>query len=256
MSQRREASVIGDKPSVWVGDLYRRGEPNPDNTIVLRDQGPDGARFKFSVIPEANGVRVVTTCLEPFRVRWHPLEQTSADVEWVDWSFGSRRPYILCARCLRRVSRAFVVTMGCQAHLYCRRCAGVRYRSQDASVIDQLCTRIDEIRTRLGGEPVFGKPGTPIPVRPRGMQYRTYFDLAAELKVLEGELSGEYETNALALAGAALAVIDEAQKRIDEWKAMSGPFTPPVPRKRRHRAKPAGARRIAQQREIRANKEK
>lgn len=226
MQHRRGASVVGDIPSVWTGELFRRGKPKQDERIVREATGPDGARFKFSLIPDSNSVTVYTKFREPWKSGWDEFEPANFEVEWVAWSLNSRRPYILCGRCLRRVARAFVTTSGIQAWLYCRPCAGVRFRSQDAGVIERLTTRIDEIRTRLGGEPAFGKVGTPVPPRPKGMWSQTYWMVTTELMILEGMLSEEYETNIRAAAKDVYALVEKAEKQIAEWSAVAGPSPP------------------------------
>jgi hypothetical protein len=234
---RNQASVIGDFTSFWVADMYRRGAPQAEDRMILSARGPDGALFRFAAVPEPDLIRLEATFIEPFSSRWDRFEPAHVDVEWVDWSFNSRRPYALCEGCSRRMSRAFIVVRGLHAYVYCRNCAGARYCSQDAPIIDYLCARIDAARIRLGGVPTFGKVGTPLPPRPKGMWSRTYQRLTTEIVVLEGMLSEEYDQNARALATKAMALAANAEAKIARWSAIAGPYPPVVQSRKRTRGR-------------------
>jgi hypothetical protein len=58
-----------------------------------------------------------------------------------------------------------------------------------------------------------------------------------EVRILEGLLSQEYETNARAMLADAYDSFEKTQAQIDSWTAIAGPYAPKSRRgKRRKRA--------------------
>jgi hypothetical protein len=190
VARKAGASVVGDPPEVAVSSLYKRGEPSAG--FVLKHDCNMG-RFKFTVVPEDNGIRVATAWRPPFAVGEEQHEYVS-DIEWVPWHFDSRRPYINCCKCYRRVARAFLTTDKPFGRLYCGRCAKVRYRSQKHQLrVDRLAGRVASILGQLGSHPTAGALTTPLPAKPLGMRWETYNRHIAELHALQLELLAAIE---------------------------------------------------------------
>lgn len=209
MAANAGALVVGDPPEVKVSSLYRRGEPR--GQFVIEHVCNMGA-FKFTVAPEENGVKIATAWRPPYSIGEEKHLYVS-DVEWVPWHFDSRRPYIDCCRCLGRVTRAFLTTDEPFGRLYCRRCARVRYRSQDhLSHVDRLIQRRDAIRARLGA-PSGGALEPRVPDKPRGMHRKTYDRHIADLYAVQVELAQAIEEATEEHMKVATARADEAIQR-------------------------------------------
>jgi len=209
---------------VTASQLYRRGEPCADREIVFAHTS-DGVEFRFSVVPAAESIAVVTLLRNSRTDDWERFERVTA-VEWQDWAFGSQRPWIVCAYCAKRIARAFFAIRSLAGSLLCHGCAGARYNSQDANVFDRLVGRIDAIRARLGGEPVRGSVGRSIPNKPSGMHWSTYWKLRDELVMLEGQLSAEFEAHFRKTIKEHRRLLAKAERQMASWKQLSGPHTP------------------------------
>jgi hypothetical protein len=199
---------------VRVSSLYRQGVPQ-DHVEHTLTQRTKAGEFRFSLIPGEDSIFVNTWWRPPDADDWKRLERRTK-VEWVDWSFGSRRPFVVCPGCERRVSRAFITTAVLAGTLICHRCAGVRYRSQDAPLAPRLAERADSIRVRLGGSSVHGRTGEPAPAKPPRMHWRTYDRLTTELLELEVLLKELERVRMLNTLGEAYASRQWALERFAE----------------------------------------
>lgn len=186
---------VDREPSLLVSELYYKGAPRRD-VIVKRDASTEAGAFTFSLLAGEDAVSN-TVCFRPcFEDEWERFERV-ASVEWTGCEFGSRRAWIVCSRCAGRAARAFISCAALAGELLCHRCAGFRYPSQNRAPWERLSTRIDKIRSELGGLPTRGQPDVPLPQRPRGMHQTTYFRRIQELKLLEAELEDLLETTQL-----------------------------------------------------------
>lgn len=93
-------------------------------------------------------------------------------------TFGGARPWMLCPCCGRRVAVLFGGAM-----FACRRCRGLAYESQRETAGDRAIRRADAIRDRLKWEPGILNPDG---CKPRGMRWRTFWQLKAEHDRLRG----------------------------------------------------------------------
>jgi hypothetical protein len=218
------ALIVGDQLSFRTSLLYRHGAPCSDREHVFGLENDDGS-FQFSVVPGENSVTVVTSYLPTGEAEWERFER-STPVEWKDTQFNSRRAWIVCSVCANPVNRAFISVKALAGSLLCRRCAGVRYWTQDASLLDRLAARVDALRIQLNGEAVRGITGLPLPPRPRGMHQTTYLRLTYEIVILEGDLSDELRKRAYEVIEEHSAELGIALGKIQRWRAMSGPHSP------------------------------
>ena len=97
--------------------------------------------------------------------------------------FGGRRPWFACPHCqtARRVlykgRRGFA----------CRTCLDLRYSSQVEDPISKATRRRRRVLAKVGGE-----LGGPFPVKPKGMQWRTYRKLEAKDRLLEQSVAATF----------------------------------------------------------------
>lgn len=81
--------------------------------------------------------------------------------------FGGSMVWFLCPRCGRRVNALYAGT-----HFYCRYCHRLGYGSQREGVLNRSLRKQRKIRARIGGSDNLCEP---IPFRPKGMHWRTYW---------------------------------------------------------------------------------
>ncbi len=99
-------------------------------------------------------------------------------LSWTGCNYGGRRPWFLCPCCGRRVAILYGGAM-----FVCRRCRGLAYESQRETAGDRAIRRADAIRDRLKWEPGILNPDG---YKPRGMRWRTFWQLKAEHDRLRG----------------------------------------------------------------------
>lgn len=110
-----------------------------------------------------------------YRVRisgedWQNVEQSVA-IERTPCNFGGRRPWFACPNCHRRVA----ILYGAGVRFLCRRCYGLPYASQGEDFTNRMIRKARKIRKRLkASEDLFA----PIMTKPRGMHWRTFWELA------------------------------------------------------------------------------
>lgn len=96
------------------------------------------------------------------------------ELVWTACHFGGHRPWFLCPRCRRRAGRLFFL----RSEVGCRECFRLPYESQREVAIHRSIRRERKIRLRLGGGPSICDP---VPPKPRGMHWNTYFRLATSI---------------------------------------------------------------------------
>jgi hypothetical protein len=92
--------------------------------------------------------------------------------------FAGPRWLFCCPGCSRRVADLYPHG----DYFRCRRCCGLRYQSQRETRRARGLKKAARIKQQLGGT---GKYGERVPDRPKGMQWRTYLRLLAELAEAE-----------------------------------------------------------------------
>jgi hypothetical protein len=107
------------------------------------------------------------------------VEQTVRIVR-VPCRFGGSRPYFICSgiSCGRRVAQLH----GPGRYFLCRHCYGLAYQSQREQRHDRALRRANAVRMRLGGKPGMARP---FPEKPKGMHWRTYERLRAQVRQIE-----------------------------------------------------------------------
>jgi hypothetical protein len=156
-----------DIPSILVGELYARGLPKEDEVHRAWEFGAAVIVELFLAPQEACvGYRLTKAApnAEEFNGRVH--------VSWTYPHLGGRRAWLHCTR------------------RGCRSCAGIRYASKNLSKHARARTRADKIRRQLGGEPGHNEP---VPLKPRGMHWKTYD--RRRLELLNAEALWEQHVN-------------------------------------------------------------
>jgi len=134
--------AVEDCYTLDVNALHRQGALSPAMRSV-----------QFSVITDEDGAQVVT--------------DGHLAIVRVPCRYGGARPYFLCPHCGRRVAKLYA-----PAHRFlCRRCHDLAYRCQRENAAFRAKRRGAKIRRRLGGS---GAPLSPLPPKPKGMQWETY----------------------------------------------------------------------------------
>jgi len=81
--------------------------------------------------------------------------------------FGGSMVWFLCPGCGRRVNALYA-----GSRFYCRYCHKLGYESQREGILDRLLRKQRKCRARIGGSENLVEP---IPFRPKGMHWRTYW---------------------------------------------------------------------------------
>ena len=131
-------------------DMIRRavwpdGRPGQGRTVTLT--WSDGWRLALAVT--AQGVHVLDGRQALIGTRWKPMR------------FGGSRMLLLCPCCGRSAVHMYLVPGRLPR---CRRCLGVRYRSQDVAEHERCAMQSHKLEDRLDG-------GT---WKPRGMHWSTF----------------------------------------------------------------------------------
>jgi len=141
---------------------------------------------------------------------WRDDDETSASgpaqqiqVDWQPVGEKGRRPWFICRGCrMRRRSLYFVKPGFGPVELVCRKCAGLRYPSQDADPVERLASEISLIHSRLGSrvaaDPYYIRRAS-WPARPKGMHMRVYRDLLTELADKQAEMDAAIASRSLRL---------------------------------------------------------
>ncbi len=107
---------------------------------------------------------------------WSPVRE-AVPLDSTPCPYGGERPWFRCPGCLSR--RA--VLYGAGARFRCRACHGLAYGSTREGAAERNRRRTGELRRRIGGEPgIFSAPW-----KPKGMHWRTYDRIVAEINARE-----------------------------------------------------------------------
>lgn len=101
-------------------------------------------------------------------------------LEWTPCNFGGERPWALCPRCSRRIA-----VLWSRGRFYCRKCHGLAYQSTREDRADRAARKARALRRRLGASNDLTEP---IPWKPNGMHWRTYWQLREEIQEAEAEV--------------------------------------------------------------------
>jgi hypothetical protein len=176
--------IAEDMTSILAGDLYVAGAPHSHGPLV-RVYGEGPVRFELGL--RAREDRVSCVYMRS-AAGDRPFERVDYDVgvSWTECHYGGRRAWLHCARegCSRRAGRLYLQA----PYLICRGCADVRFRTQTLVREDRRHARARALRERLGQLPWDKRR----PSRPKGMHWKTYDRLRAELIAIEVELRSEH----------------------------------------------------------------
>jgi len=150
---------------------------------------PRGGRISVEVLP--GGLRL------DYAVNGEPVRPYIVSVTWTDQRLG-KRAWWLCPGCGRRCRYLY----GGRLFL-CRTCHGLTYVSSQKSKKERLsvktAARMWAIRRRLGAR---GSLWDPLPGKPRGMHWRTYYRLVGEYEeLLALDIAAFYRTFGYPLPG-------------------------------------------------------
>ena len=142
---------------------------------------------------------------------WEDVAETVRIVR-VDCRFGGARPYFICPgivngiACGRRVGKLY----GPGRYYLCRHCYRLAHTSQSEGAWDRTLRRARKIRQRLGGSPSLA---TPIPLKPKGMWWRTYERLRRQSDLYDRRADVAFTIQ----AGRLLAQIDNRKRKRSSW---------------------------------------
>lgn len=112
--------------------------------------------------------------------------------------FGGRRAWFRCPNCSRRCTLVY----GRNRQWGCRCCWRANYPSQKEDRLDRLVRRAGALRRRLGDATIDHVHCVGIPPdKPRGMHWRTYDRLTADLEHVEREIARLFHEQARRLLG-------------------------------------------------------
>ena len=142
---------------------------------------------------------------------WEDVAETVRIVR-VDCRFGGARPFFICPgivngiTCGRRVAKLY----GPGRYYLCRHCYRLAHTSQSEGAWERTLRRARKIRQRLGGSPSLA---TPIPLKPKGMWWRTYERLRRQSDLYDRRADVAFTIQ----AGRLLARIDNPKRKRSSW---------------------------------------
>ncbi len=163
--------------------LHREGCLQPGAACTWAWWKGDGERTGWIDLRAEHGAIVLSYRCRGYGEDWQAVDQR-VPVIWTPCRFGGRRPWFLCdvsaggVHCGRRVALLY----GAGRLFACRRCYNLAYASQSERAWERASRRADKIRVKLGGKPGLAAP---LPLRPKGMQRRTYGRLRQKILAAE-----------------------------------------------------------------------
>lgn len=168
--------TTGDMRALDVRTLAREGLLASGTAFLWTWPRSDGKVFSTQVWPvERDRVRLTYRARDHSADNWKDMDY-SVRVVWTDCALGGQRPWWQCPAlgCGRRVAVLYGGSM-----FACRHCHNLAYRTQREQAHDRASSRADRTRKRLGWEPGILNGGGG---KPKGMHWRTYERLQAELE--------------------------------------------------------------------------
>jgi hypothetical protein len=170
----------------WALDISRCREllSQPDAVSKTSLSGL-GARITVSAVGQSDGTFVVHIHRADPTRRGHSQEiGDGVRVEAVRQRLGGMRWWFRCPSCRRRCGKLYLTPR--QTHFGCRRCRGLKYRSQRLQRADRIEWKMAKIEMRLGARSDLSSGDRP-PPRPRGMHRRTYARWQSQWWALAGD---------------------------------------------------------------------
>lgn len=100
---------------------------------------------------------------------WKPVTQT-IPLDFINCNYGSKRVYFICPACGKRVMLLYCA----KKYFMCRECSDLIYRSQCENKLDRQLRKARKIRDRIDPKSALFSP---IPDKPVGMHYKTYYSI-------------------------------------------------------------------------------
>lgn len=100
---------------------------------------------------------------------------------WLDWTpchFGGERVWFRCPNCHRRCA----IIYGGERYFACRKCYDLVYESSREMYCQRLLNRTYKLKKKLGDD--HPTMDSPIPNKPKGMHWKTYNRIRAEIERL------------------------------------------------------------------------
>lgn len=108
-------------------------------------------------------------------------------------NYGGQRPWLQCIRCSGRVGKLILK----HGLFMCRQCGNMAYQSQnDGSTARRFSSKAGRLRSRLGSNT---RMVDPIPGKPKGMHWRTYYRLREKIETYELIMLGDMSSSLTAL---------------------------------------------------------
>lgn len=105
----------------------------------------------------------------------------TVSLTWTSCTYGGRRPWFLCPRCSRRVAKVYLH----RGRWGCRECFDLAYQTQREDALGRVYAKEHRIFRKLDERDPRGQL-LPLPERPKGMHWRTYFRLVQEAGEAQG----------------------------------------------------------------------
>jgi hypothetical protein len=139
---------------------------------------------------------------------WQAVEQR-VPILWTPCRFGGERPWFVCAvrangvYCGRQVAKLY----GAGRLFACRHCYLLGYAVQRGGPMDSTHHRLRRLHRKLGAD--YGGPDGISPPKPKWMRWRTYSELALEIRAGEEHLDQVFTAGAVRI----LAQIERSDQR-------------------------------------------
>jgi hypothetical protein len=173
-----------------VRELARSGALAPGNQSIsqwTRDGRPAGS---VGLQAEAQALVLVYAAKGLQDLDWTPIRER-IDLATTPCQYGGERPWFVCPSCQQR--RAVLYLVG--DRFRCRCCHDLVYSSTRVTPGARAQRRADAVRAQLGDGSGRRIPGLVDLPKPKGMHWRTYRRLRAELIAQELAALSETETN-------------------------------------------------------------
>lgn len=115
-----------------------------------------------------------------YRIRgeeWSDVEET-VKFDRTPCNFGGDRKWFLCPRCFKRIA----ILYGAGKYFLCRHCYDLTYDSCNTNSIQRIFDKATKLKEQLGGRAGMAYP---IPDKPKGMHWKTYYRIRKEILRLE-----------------------------------------------------------------------
>jgi hypothetical protein len=102
---------------------------------------------------------------------------------WTNCNYGSMRPWFRCPRCSKRVKKLYWQLLFTPPA--CRQCYDLTYESTRIDEGTRLNEKHVQLRRKLKASLIDLSPISPIPAKPKGMHWRTYWRILQEIELNE-----------------------------------------------------------------------